>query len=418
MGLPFHAKAFDTSWYAGGQVAYSDNIRLDNTEKNETPVSAIAGINIVEDTSFISFQLDGDLQYIDYTRGTFSDELLAAVNLDLLIRPISERLDWYVTNNYGQILEDTLSVPSPSNREDVNFFSTGPDLKFRIGSTDRLTLYGRYSDAYYEERPFDNQRFNYGVSYSRALQGSRSVGLYVVQYMVDYDNALLTDYDRTDAFLRFESETSKSRLRVDGGWSKVDPDDASDDDSGLLAEIDFTREITGNSSITAFYGYNYSDSGERFRDLSDEEQELGGEDVILVDDPFQLQQFSLGYERTTNIDRFRIAVGFDDEDYTDSNDEDRQVGRFDIGYTRDLAPSISVGIDGDYARRDYQTIDREDKDWSIGVFGIYQLNQNIDFRLEVRARERDSTGEDIFDPGYDENRVFLEVRYATGTFRR
>ena len=416
-----NAFAVDIAYYAGARAAYSDNIRLQPVvEENESPLSVLAGVQVTEESSLMSLSLDSDLQYINYTQNTFSDEILGDLNLDLVAYAIPDRLSWIVTNNWGQLLEDTLSAPSPSNREDVNIFSTGPDLYFLFGKTNRLTLFGRYVDDYYEIRDFDSERVNYGASYVRFLPGERSIGVYGVRTDVDYDSMALTDYNRNDLFLRFESETSKSQFRLDAGYSELERDFDGATDDGILAELEFSRDISGTSKVIALYSYSYSDSGERFTDISSGSEDLATDDIAEVPDPFRLEEFRIGFDRSTGVDNFRLALGAQEEEYTVSIDRDRQIREVEASYSRSLNKAISVGIAGNFTNRDYDNRDREDDDWNVDLFGIYELSRNLDIRLELSTLERSSSGADISSTsdGYDENRAFIEVRYSVGEFVR
>ena len=425
------AAALDTNYYVGARADYSDNIRLvatDQNEENEAPVSAIAGIQMTELSSLIDLSADADFQYINYTQNTFDDELLANANIDLEIFIIPQRFHWTVEDDFGQILGEPLAVPSPANREDTNVFVTGPDVFFRLSNRDVLTLTGRWVDDWYEEQAFDNQRTIIGGNYTRSLASERSIGLYASQTTVDYDN--FTDYDRKDAFFRFLSATSKSTFRLDAGYSKVESDPevvaldgggstvVESDDSGLLFEIEFSREISGSTRVTALYGNSYSDSGERFRDLNDAGDgiDINVEDVNIADDPFRLQEFSFAVDRATNVDNLNVRFGFDDEDYTQSSENDRQLGSVYVSYLRRLGRSFRLGVNANYIMRDYSVADREDKDWSVFLVGTYDINDRLGLRLEAGPRRRDSTG---FDAGteFKESRAMLEIVYATGSYR-
>lgn len=412
-----NALAFDTDYYVGARVASSDNIHLvdtDENEENEAPVSVVAGIQVSELSSLLELSGEADVQYINYTENTFNNELLANASVDTDIFILPQRFHWKIEDDYGQVLGDTLQAPSPSNREDTNVFVTGPNVYFRISDRDVLSLRGRYVDDWYEERDFDNQRTRFGTNYQRDLPGERKIGLFVSQTDVNYDN--YSDYERKDAFFRFESETSRSTLIVDVGYSEVDSDDRITDDSGLMFETEFTREISGSTRITASYGNSYSDSGERFRDLNEsgDGTDINIEDVDVVADPFRLQEFLLVLDRSTSVDSLHIRLGFDDEDYTKSFEDDRQHSDINVSYLRRITRSLRLGVIGDYSKRDYSVSGREDKTWSAKLVGTYKLTDKIGLRLEVGPRRRDSS---VTSAGFKESRAMLEIIYATGSYR-
>ena len=433
------AWALETAWYVGTGAAYSDNIFLDSTmEESELPVSLIAGLRMREQTALIDLTLDGDIQYINYTQDSFSaarnddlgDDVLSEVDFDLTIYAIPERFHWIVTDNFGQILEDTLQSPSPTNREDVNIFSTGPDFLFRFGNTDQLVVSGRYVNDSYESRDIDNERTRLGASYVRALPGERTVGLFVSHTDVDYDSFPDSDFERSDAFFRFTSATTRSSFRLDAGYSELDRDSTAlnlEEDSGVLAEVEFTRTLSGDHEVSASYTYNFSDSGERFRDISDTDGDISSDDVTVTNDPFRFEEFELGYARRTAADRLNISLAFQDEEPTTAfnnplpgalDDRDRQLTILDAVYTRDVSGALELGLDFNFTTREFNTIDREDDDWSLMLVGTYQYNSNVDIRFEVGPRDRSTSGADAFGRDFKENTAMIEVRYYTGNYPR
>jgi hypothetical protein len=422
------ALAFDTDYYVGARVASTDNIFLvtaDQNEENETPVSAIAGIQVSELSSLLELSGEAGFQYIDYIENTFNNELLANASVDAEFFILPQRFHWTIDDDYGQVLGDSLAVPDPSNRENTNVFVTGPNVFFRISNRDVLALSGRFVDDWYEDQDYDNQRTILGGSYRRNLAGERSIGLFVSQMDVEYES--YTDYDRKDAFFRFESETSKSSLKVDVGYSEiaVDPQVTEGDglsveseSSGLLFATEFTREISGATRITAKYGNSYSDSGERFRELNEAGNgvDMNAEDVNVSDEPFRLQEFMLSVDRSTNIDNLSIQLGFDDEDYTQSSEDDRQRKNLYMSYMRRITTALRLGLNANYSQQEYSQEQRENKDWSVSLVGTFDLTENIGLQLSLGPRKRTSSGAN---PGSDfkESRALLEIVYATGSYR-
>jgi outer membrane usher protein FimD/PapC len=188
--------------------------------------------------------------------------------------------------------------------------------------------------------------------------------------------------------------------------------------SGLLFATEFTREISGATRITAKYGNSYSDSGERFRDLNEAGNgvDMNAEDVNVSDEPFRLQEFMLSVDRSTNIDSLRIQLGFDDEDYTKSSDDDRQRKDLYMSYMRRITTALRLGLNANYSQQKYSQPQREDKDWSVSLVGTFDLTENIGLQLSLGPRKRTSSGAE---PGSDfkESRALLEIVYATGSYR-
>ena len=149
-------------------VGVSDNIaRTSTMEIDETIATVGFDFAATEQTRRLDLDIRSNVDYLDYVDDTFDAEWVGGLNGLAIFSLIDERLTWEIRDNFGQQLLDPLEVARPGNRENVNFFTTGPTLTSSAGGRNPIVLDARYSRVSYEERPFDNDRLSGRLSVGR-----------------------------------------------------------------------------------------------------------------------------------------------------------------------------------------------------------------------------------------------------------
>ncbi len=93
-----------------------------------------------------------------------------------------------VSDNFGQTQPDLLTPVTPANSENINYFSTGPDLTLRLAPTTELRLGARYSLVNYQISPFDSDRVSGSLVLTRSIAERSSVSLNAEHDRVEFAN--------------------------------------------------------------------------------------------------------------------------------------------------------------------------------------------------------------------------------------
>src|SRR5690606_16682042 len=125
---------------------------------------------------------------------------------------IPDRLQWVFEDSFGQAQDDPFAPSTPDTREDLNYFSTGPDLLVRFGSTGFTRVYGRWSSTTYETSPLDAERTTAGLSVGRRASESSELSLNGVTESIDFDADASTDYDRKSAFIGYRVDAARTLI--------------------------------------------------------------------------------------------------------------------------------------------------------------------------------------------------------------
>lgn len=404
------AAAATLDYTADVSSVYSDNInRLPSDGLDELILSPGIAFDFSSTGGKFEGEARGDIRYLDYTKNTFPNETLAAFGGTGVFSIRPDTLTWTVEDNFGQIVTNPFMAITPGNREDINYFTTGPDLKLRLGGANTLSLGGRYSDESYERTPSDNEQFSGYAALSRALSSGRALSLNVQSTRIEFDQGTgNSDYDVHSAFLGLESSTSRSELRIDLGTTQLHDNGMKSSDA--LVEVALTRTLSGTSSIALTASSRFDETGTSFRDAQGGASAVQGtQDVIAGGDPFKHQGATADYLYRNERFDFGVGASWADDDYETTNAFDREVTgvRVRAGYT--LNSQSSLLFTGTYTTTDFTTANQNDDDVGATLEFSQRLSRRLSVVLGYSYFTRDSN---VATTNYDENRGTLRLEYT------
>ncbi|HEY6644768.1 outer membrane beta-barrel protein [Povalibacter sp.] len=388
-----------------GGASWSDNVgRTPSDEESGTIGRAGVELGYQHQSRRIDTSVDLNAGYDYYFDDIFDNDVVGGVDATLNLGIVPERFLWFFQENFGQITSDPFAASTPDNRENVNYFTTGPDLLFNFGSATTARLSGRYSDAQYEVADTDGQQYGGALSLARRLSGTATLSLNVEGTRFEFDDqALNTDYDRYLGYLRYEVQGARTGLAVDAGYTTLDID--GETSGGLLGRVTLSRRISPASTLDFSIGQQFSDAGDLFRDG----QNTGGvsldsASIVGTGDPFESRTASIGY----NFNRNRTGFGFDasygKETYETSSEFDRTLTTYGAYYTRQLSRAVDIRIFAQLEHEKFETTDFDDDELHAGAYLNWALGRTLALRLQYERFDRDS-----FDAGtdYTENQASL-----------
>jgi len=392
----------------------SDNIFLSPDNGTEDSIwTAGMSFNLTEQTSRVLAEVEVVADYLNYDE-TFESETAGAVDALVEFMMIDEYLTWMIRENYGQRLSDPLGTPNPGNRENVNFFTTGPNLQIPFGSRNLLNLDGRYSSITYEESQNDNERVSALLQFERRSNAEASFTVNVGTQSVTFDNdSLSNDFDVHEAYFGYEVNSARNLLDVQLGYTKLDV--GFDTSDGYLVRLDWTRISSETYSFLFSGGSQYSTQGDIFRFGQGNGRTIGGTlDVEGDDTPFRSHFFYTRYN--LNAERTRLTIEMewnqDDYDYLEpdliTSPEDRDVLRAMFLVERDITRSFYVNVGVETQNRKYQYIEREDDDLYVYARLGYRFSDAFNMFVSFRYLDRESN--DI-NQNYTENRATIGFAY-------
>jgi hypothetical protein len=413
-----HAAAAATiDFDVNAAVGRTDNIaRVPDGEQDATIRSVGLQLAVLHDARRLDADVVGDFTWMDYSGDVFSSELTGSGAGRLSLDFVPERLRWVVEDSFGQTRRDLFSVPTPLNRENVNYFATGPDLQFRLGASTSLLLGGRYARVDFEDSPADSQRMGGWLGAERTLSGAARLSLNTsVERIEPRNEVLVPSYDRTAAFLGYAVSGARTSISVNLGANRVRGGGL--DESGALAQIEVGRDAGRRSRMTLRIGHELTDSGSVMGQQSSGELPMpgGGTDAMVQ----AAQPFTHNYaELSLLLNGRRTSVGFSggwfDEDYVGGNAADRQRWALGANLSRVLTSRARVSAGLVYNASNFEAASTDNDDLSYNL----ALSVNLGRRLGIEVSgERYAFSSDLPSSDLDETRYWLRLRFGGGVDR-
>jgi len=395
----------------------TDNIFLQpEDEVNDYIWSAGMSLTLKENTSRMSADVRGIIDYMNYDQ-SYDSETIGGLDALIVFTLLDERLTWTIQDNYGQRMFDPLDNPTPGNRENVNFFTTGPNLQIAMGSRYFFDVEGRYSTVRYEVSPDDNDRVSVLLRLGRRISSEAAISLNVEKENVKFtDETLFDDFDINEVFVTYKVLSTRNIINIDLGYTELDLGHSALD--GYLLRADWNRISSQTYGFVFSGGTEYSTQGDIFRFSQSNGRPIGGiADVDGNDTPFRNHFAYARYNLNKARTRIVIELDWNQEDYEfitptepglPNEAADRDITGVGFSIERDLTRLIYVGFTLNLETRKYKSIDREDDDIRVSVTLGYRFSEALNMYASYLYYDRES--DDIFN-NFTENRGVLGIAY-------
>ena len=390
-------------------LGYTDNIdRTPVALREETIAKAGTDFAVTQISRRIHADARGSLYRHEYLDDTYDGETVAAVDALVDFSIVPERFNWIIQENYGRTLFDPFMPDRPENRENLNFFTTGPTIILYRGERNESGMDLRFSTFDYEMRPFDNERRSGRVWVGREIRRDHMVSINAEVEEVEFDNGVTPTYDRRSGYLRYEAETGRNQFTIDVGYTEQEILTQTDD--GVTFAIGWVRRISSRSEFFANVGRQFADQANVFRyqqDISRDPDSIG--DFTENGSPFIWNYADVGYSLNGERTTLSAQIGVSEEEYETQGNLDRKDARLGLYAQRDFTRSLYAGADVQFYKREFSDIDREDDTFFASAFVGYRLSASFDLSLRYSYFTRDSNA---VANEFDENRAELTLTYT------
>lgn len=391
-------------------VGESDNISLVPSGGKDQTIG-VEGVDFTwhDQQSRLGADVDADLQYLQYLQHAYSNEVIGNLIGDLRGTLVPQMLFWDLADNFGQGRVNPSQAVTPANRENINYFSTGPELAVPLTATTLIDLTAGYAKTTYQVSPLDGDRISGGLSLLRKLSADTSVSINLRDTRIDYSNDVLNeDYSRQDAFVRFDTHGQRTVIGVDLGFSKLR--DSISPVSGVLARLQLSRKVSAFSTVAFSFGHQYSDAADAFR-LG---QTIGGanlatQSVSQSGTPFTSDSATLAW----NFQRSRTGLGLSLEYYKDAYQQpstlDDKRTQVEAHLSRALSPVLQVGVAEEYFYQQFDDFIGTATQTTSSIQLTWRAGKRLSVMLDYTHMTRHS---DVSSSDYSANQIWLTVGYG------
>jgi hypothetical protein len=414
LGASAHAETLSYGVDAG--VAQTDNVTLASKDTvSQTIAVADLDFDYKKQSRLLDVDAKGNFSYLDYLQNAYNSQLVGRFDGVLRAAIIPDRLTWAVQDNFGQMALDAFAPTTPVNLENVNYFTTGPDLTERIGSTSFVDASARYARATYETSPYNSNRWLGSLAWGLNLSARSAVSLNGDYERVEFENTVVnTDFDRSNVYVHYKIEGARTELSADIGATKVTQGGGSD--TGGLAKFELSRKISAAAKLTLSAGHVLTDASTSFSNIqSGATGVTGTAPAAQTSNNYTSDYVSLGWHYMRNRTTIGISGRWEQNKYSDEPSLDYTRSGMELNLERRLTRSLTAQFAGRYYRSDYTHAvvapgagATEYEDGSLGAGLSWRHGRGLDVRLRYAHTWRTAPGTD---EGYGENRVMLTVGY-------
>ncbi len=408
---PYLAQAAAPGYEIQLGVIESDNIQLlPSGGSDETIGVAELGFTWRDRRPWLDVDIDADVAHLNYFQHTYSNEFVGNALGAVRINLAPDLLSWEIADNFGQAPVNPLAPITPDNRENINYFSTGPTLSLPLGQTTQLNVIGQYGRVTYQESPIDSTIVTGGVGLLHELSPASSISINARDESIRFANDQLNpDYDSQEAFARFDTKGSRTELGVDLGYSRLLHMPGAG--GGIpVGRLDLSRRVSSTSTIGVALGHDYSDGADSFRLV----QTLGGatlntQPIVAAGAPFVSNYATLAwnfkYVRTT-LDL--SASYFRDRYQTDATlNNERTVVTALAG--RQVTPVVQLALTEYLVRWQFDTEDQNATASDTGLQLTWRAGSHLSVFLAYYLAKGSGNAQTY---NYTQNRLWLSIGYG------
>ena len=419
------ARAESLAYGADVGIGESDNVTLVQTDKvSQTIAIADLDFDLKDQSRRFDVDAKGAFSDLDYLQNAYSNQLLGRFDGRADFAIIPERVTWVFTESFGQAQIDPFVAAVPTNLENINYFSTGPDASFRLGPTVFLDLSARYAKSTYETDPFDSNTVLASAAFGRALSAQSSISLNGSFDRVLFDNTEVnTNFNRSSAYAHYEIQGARTELTANLGATKVDQ--GSESITGPTAKLRLLRKLSSVSTLTFTVGRDITDGTAAFANL--QSGAIGGivtAPAALSQNNYTVTYGSIAWEYVRNRTTIGVSGTWEKDSYEGQPLQDVTRSSAEFSLERKLSRVLTAELLGRLYRTEYTDTNYSETDGLVGGALVYREGRGLEIKLRYDHSSRAVSGVGLssgvgvvpgVSPGYGENRVFLTIGYRPRT---
>jgi len=391
-------------------VAETDNVQLlpSGGSTDTTPFQELE-FTWHDKRPLFAADIDADLEHVTYIPRIYDDEVIGNFLGQGRLNILPQLLTWSVNDNFGQGRLNPLAPITPANREDINYFSTGPRLTVALGPELKLDVTGQYGRVDYQQSPLDSNRLTGSVALTHEFSLRSSISLDVVDERVDYQqDQLFSDFSSQELFLHYSTTGSRTRLGVDLGYSRIQESGANN--GSYLARLSVSRELSAASTIGLSAGHNYSDGAGSFLQI----QGVGGatlytQSVVESNAPFSSDYATLGWNFLYARTSLSINASYYQDRYATASELNNDLATIQARFARQISPVLELGLTEYVTRQSFASGGANATETNTGLQLTWHAGRHLSMQFAYYLAKSTAS---ISTDSYTENGLWLSVGYG------
>jgi hypothetical protein len=390
-------------------TAHSDVQRTDNALRTPTneETDTLASVGLAGAYRYNSGELDitgkGDMSWVKYLSGSFHSELNGYFDGGALWGTPAEFFQWTLHDTVQQLRDDPLAAETPANLETVNNLTTGPAFNFHFPASTRLTIFTLYTKTSYSETKLDSNDGQVGFSLAHNLSPQSRISFNAVAQRVLFQNTeLASDYDRQEAYFRFDTAQPRTALSADVGITTLH--DYGVTDKGPLFRAELARRISPMTVFRLSAAQQFTSAAQSNGAETGPNGNVRVAQGFASADPFRARSSRADWVTTGPRTGFTLGAFWADERHQAQFQLNRSYWGGQASVYRNLRPTLIVRLSAVYDNEQFTQVAGNDRESTIAAELEDNFGRHLGLVLRV-ARYRRTSGAQ---PDTD----FVENRYG------
>jgi Putative beta-barrel porin 2 len=390
-------------------IGETDNVSQTPSDTHAQTLQ-LTGIDFgwVRTGSALNANVVGDFNYLDYVQGAYPSQLLGRFDGLTSLSLFDDHLQWLLQDDFGEGQLDPYTPATPSNLEQVNYLSTGPEFTLRPLSDTVLQFGARYALATYQTSPLDGSRFTENVLLEHLLSPNSNVALGVDMEQLRFDDTSVNpEYDRDRFYVRYL--ITGARTNITAAVGETQTNDGGSWVATPLVQLNLTHNLTPETVLTVTAGREFTDAADAFSDLRS--GAAGGIIVAPVaetTEDYLRNYVSAGLQLTGRRTTLSATASYERDVYAIDDTFDVTRADLELRGNRQLTESLSGDIFGVIMQSRYFTQGGHINSNIIGADLIWQASRTLTLEGRYDHNFQDTSGGGY---GYSSNLVFVTLTY-------
>jgi hypothetical protein len=393
-------------------LRYTDNAKLtDKNEDSDEIFDGRVGAEISENDGPFRVDANTSLTYEHYFSHTYGDKHWFNLDANAGWEMIRDRVDWGVRDYFTQTQINNLDASTPSNTQNTNAFSLGPNIILPVSGRQTITLRPVFSDFYYENSDTDNQQYALNADWLYQLYPDMKTGIdggvTAVRYKKDDLNP---DYSIYNLDWVVSGTRPRSTYSIQLGGTSINRDKLNNQ-NGYSGSLSWLYKITGHSSVRAYAETDLTDSSQQYLNSQIDPGTGDFSNVQTSGDVLRNKIFRVNYLREDSTLNSNIWTELRNLDYKESPD-DRKVKEIGAKFDYQVTAVITTGIYGTYNNTKDSNMSTDYNQYTTGVTAGYRLSRKLSTRFDLQYQKYNNSSNNFNE--YTEYNVFLGLVYGLG----
>jgi hypothetical protein len=381
-------------------------------ENNESSESLHGQVAFTQNGYEIDMRLIGSMDTTNYHNDNIPDTTAAQLNTDVLWIISPSQFEWYLGDVYTQTAIDSTSNISPSNQQNINASSFGPNYTIRLDKRGGLLLQARINDYYYENDDTDNDRY-IGVSrFEYDISSTVRIAAGYEYTVISYDNNIDNiDYVRNDIYASMNHHKSFYELDLLVGGTDVNRDRAMDINEPRFA-LSMLNRRSWTTDIRMAYLNDISDASNDIFSINTHIAQNGSILLSSISDLYKRKTAALDITKAVSSGQVLVSWRETSADYYDENTLDQINNRLSFVYELNTSSRARLVTNITRQETEYtnRLIPRTDEDSLVSINYTYSASRHVNLSARVESNSRESTSAL---ENYDNNRIMLSIEYVS-----